>query len=375
MRTPQRPTVSSLDVVVALALTLALQGEIWAPQLFGADEELVQRPALAVLGLAITLPLAFRRRAPWLVSMTAFAAEIAMEQLATPPDGLGNLLAMLVVAYSLGRHAAPPWRRAGIAVVTVTAFSVGEDLADHTFVLVVLGAAWVAGVIAAFRSEQIDDLEVRRLEAAQEGAQDERLRIARELHDVVAHRVSMIVVQSQLADTLLDTDPGRARGAVRAVEDAGRQALTELRSVLDLLHAGDPAARAPGDTDLGRLADLVTDVRGSGLPVTFCVEGAPRPVPPAVALAAFRIVQESLTNVVRHADSASTSLVLAYGDGAVTVDVQDSGTSVPSNEPTGHGLAGMQERAAFVGGRLEAGPSTTGGFRVHAVLPVPGEVR
>lgn len=375
MRTPQRPTVSSLDVVVALALTLALQGEIWAPQLFGADEELVQRPALAVLGLAITLPLAFRRRAPWLVSMTAFAAEIAMEQLATPPDGLGNLLAMLVVAYSLGRHAAPPWRRAGIAVVTVTAFSVGEDLADHTFVLVVLGAAWVAGVIAAFRSEQIDDLEVRRLEAAQEGAQDERLRIARELHDVVAHRVSMIVVQSQLADTLLDTDPGRARGAVRAVEDAGRQALTELRSVLDLLHADDPAARAPGDTDLGRLADLVTDVRGSGLPVTFCVEGAPRPVPPAVALAAFRIVQESLTNVVRHADSASTSVVLAYGDGAVTVDVQDSGTSVPSNEPTGHGLAGMQERAAFVGGRLEAGPSSTGGFRVHAVLPVPGEVR
>lgn len=375
MRTPQRPTVSSLDVVVALALTLALQGEIWAPQLFGADEELVQRPALAVLGLAITLPLAFRRRAPWLVSMTAFAAEIAMEQLATPPDGLGNLLAMLVVAYSLGRHAAPPWRRAGIAVVTVTAFSVGEDLADHTFVLVVLGAAWVAGVIAAFRSEQIDDLEVRRLAAVREGAQDERLRIARELHDVVAHRVSMIVVQSQLADTLLDTDPGRARGAVRAVEDAGRQALTELRSVLDLLHADDPAARAPGDTDLGRLADLVTDVRGSGLPVTFCVEGAPRPVPPAVALAAFRIVQESLTNVVRHADSASTSVVLAYGDGAVTVDVQDSGTSVPSNEPTGHGLAGMQERAAFVGGRLEAGPSTTGGFRVHAVLPVPGEVR
>ena len=172
-------------------------------------------------------------------------------------------------------------------------------------------------MVVARRTDDLGALELRRLAATREGAEEERLRIARELHDVVAHRVSMMVVQSQLADALLDDDPARARQAIGAVETAGREALVELRSVLGLMHDHDPTSLAPEDTELSRLDKVVDEARAGGLPVTFETDGTPRPVPPAVALAAFRIVQESLTNVVRHAASAPTRVQLSYRPGEV----------------------------------------------------------
>ncbi len=371
MCTPTWSRIDPTDVVLALALTLALQAEIWAPELFGAETSLTERPLLAMLSLAITLPLVVRRHHPWPVAVIALGAEVAQSRLATAPDGLANLLAMLVVAYSLGRHAPRPTGYAGSALIVVASFGVGEDLADNLFVLVVLGSAWVAGVLIGRRTDDLGALEVRRLEATRAGAEEERLRIARELHDVVAHRVSMMVVQSQLADTLLDRDPTGARAAINAVEDAGRDALTELRSVLGLLHHEGSAARAPGDTDLARLGALVDDARSGGLPGTLHVTGEPRPVPPVVSLAAFRIVQESLTNVVKHAGPVPTTVDLAYTPTTIEVVVTDAGAGVDGHQP-GHGLAGMAERAAFVGGSLSAGPGEAGGFRVHAVLPTPG---
>src|SRR4029077_8118306 len=138
---------------------------------------------------------------------------------------------------------------------------VGQDLADNTFVLLVLGAAWSAGLVVAVRTDDLGALELRRLTATREGAEEERLRIARELHDVVAHRVSMMVVQSQLADTLLDDDPARARQAIGAVETAGREALVELRSVLGLMHDHGPTSLAPEDTELSRLDKVVDEAR------------------------------------------------------------------------------------------------------------------
>ena len=360
-----------VDLVVALALTLATQAEIWAPDLLGADTGLTERPLLSVTSLAITLPLVLRRTMPWLVAVVALGFEVLQSLLATPADGLANLLAMLVTVYSLGRYARRPTGYAGGVLVATAALGLGEDGADKAFVLLVLGAAWAAGVLVGRRTDDLGALELRRLAATREGAEEERLRIARELHDVVAHRVSLIVVQSQLADTLLDRDPEGARAAIRAVEDAGRDALTELRSVLGLLHdEGGEAARSPGDAELARLAGIVDAARASGLPASYDVSGEARPVPPAVALAAFRIVQESLTNVVRHAGGAPTRVRLAYETGRIAVTVEDEGPRVSSHEP-GHGLAGMAERASFVGGTLQAGPREGSGFRVAATLPTP----
>ena len=237
--------------------------------------------------------------------------------------------------------------------------------------MLVLGCAWGAGVLVALRTDDLDSLELRRLEANRAGAAEERQRIARELHDVVAHRVSMMVVQSQLADAVLEEDPARARQAIVAVEAAGRDALVELRSVLGLMHHDDPATLAPGDTELSRLDTVVEEARAGGLPVTFETTGAVRPVPPAVALAAFRIVQESLTNVVRHASSAPTHVRLDYRPGAVEISVQDEGVVHTELRP-GHGISGMTERAAFLGGTLSTAAVPTGGLRVSAVLPTPG---
>jgi signal transduction histidine kinase len=216
------------------------------------------------------------------------------------------------------------------------------------------------------------DIERRRLEAARLGAEEERLRIAGELHDVVAHRVSMIVVQSQAADALLETDPVAARRAVRSVEDAARRALTELRQVVDVLTHDEQAATV--GTDLGGIRELVEEAAAAGLPVTFDREGRERPVPPVVALAAYRIVQEALTNVVRHAGGAPARVRLCVGEHEVEVTVEDDGPG-PATSTPGHGLSGMAERAAFIGGRLTAGAGQPRGFRVHAVLPIPQEAR
>jgi signal transduction histidine kinase len=370
MRTPRRQ-VEPVDLVVALALTLAMQAEIWAPHLMGAGADLADRPALAATSLAISASLSLRRVFPWPVAVVALGAEVAQSRMETPPEGLANLIAMLLVAYSLGRFAERPVGYAGIGLVAVASFGIGGDLADHVFVLLVLGSAWVAGIVLARREDDVGALELQRLEATRAGAEEERRRIAHELHDVVAHRLSMMVVQSQLADAVLDDDPGRARQAVQAVEEAGREALAELRSALGLLHEDDSATRVPGDTDLGRLGAVVETARAGGLPAGLEVVGPPRPVPPAVAMAAFRIVQESLTNVVRHAGQQPTRVRLAYRPEAVEVVVENDGPQLPAPRH-GHGLTSMTERASFLGGSLEAVPAPTGGFRVVALLPTPG---
>lgn len=360
-----------VDVVVAAALTLALQAEIWFAGALGAQTVHEDRLLLSMTSLAITVPLIVRRSRPWTVAIVGLGAEVAQQLLTTPPEGLGNLLAMLLICYSLGRYAARPRGYAGILLIAVVSFGVGEDLADNTFVLLVLGAAWGAGLLVGRRTDDLGALELRRLEATRAGAEEERQRIARELHDVVAHRVSMMVVQSQLADTLLQRDPGRAHEAIVAVESAGREALVELRSVLGLMHHEDRASLAPGNTDLSRLRQLVDEATQGGLPVTFETEGVQRPVPPAVSLAAFRIVQESLTNVVRHAGSAPTRVRLSYRPGAIGLEVDNDGVVLTELRP-GHGLAGMAERAAFLGGTLTTEPAPTGGLRVCAELPTPG---
>lgn len=215
-------------------------------------------------------------------------------------------------------------------------------------------------------------------------AGEERMRIARDVHDVVAHNISVINVQANTALHLMDRQPERAREALTAINQVSRQALAELRSVLGVLRdTGESAPRAPAP-GLARLTELAGTMRGAGLAVHIEQEGTPVPLPASTELAAYRIVQEALTNSARHSGSARASVRVRYQDGQVEIEVDDDGTAGATGragheqrpaQGTGNGITGMTERAQALGGTLSAGPRPGGGFRVTARLPVPGGVR
>jgi signal transduction histidine kinase len=195
----------------------------------------------------------------------------------------------------------------------------------------------------------------------------ERGRIARELHDVVAHNVSMMVVQAGAAERVLAGEQPHVRDALEAIAHTGRQTVDEMRTLLGVLRAAAPLAPQPGLADLEQLVD---GVREAGLPVTLRIEGDPRPLPQAADLSAYRIVQEALTNALKHAGPARADVVVRFEAGAVTLEVRDTGTGAGQGGGTGHGLVGMRERVAMFGGELEALPAPGGGFAVRARLPV-----
>jgi signal transduction histidine kinase len=212
-----------------------------------------------------------------------------------------------------------------------------------------------------------------RAEEDRRRAGEERMRIARELHDVLAHNISLINVQAGVALHLMDEQPGQSRGALQAIKQASNDALGELRSVLDVLRQGDEAPpRAPA-SGLAHLDSLVSRAGATGLEVRTRVEGTPRPLPAGADLAAYRIVQESLTNVTRHAGPASAAVLVRYGKDNLTVQVDDNGkgpSATNTNGTGGNGIRGMRERVATLGGELTTGPRPGGGFRVRARLPL-----
>jgi signal transduction histidine kinase len=223
--------------------------------------------------------------------------------------------------------------------------------------------------------ERADRLERERDSEARAAVAEERTRIAREMHDVVAHSLSVMVVQAEAAEAMLDTDPERARRPLVAVQDTGRGALSELRRMLGVLREmaeeGPALAPQPG---LAGLDGLVEQVTAAGLPVSVRVEGTPFPLPPGIDLSAFRIVQEGLTNALKHAGPARAEVLVRYGDRELELRVSDDGVGAASanGKPDGggHGLVGMRERVAVYGGRLEAGPRPEGGFAIAARLPL-----
>ncbi|MEU4953150.1 sensor histidine kinase [Streptomyces lavendulae] len=234
--------------------------------------------------------------------------------------------------------------------------------------------AWVLAMLAVFelvrvRREQWSRERSERAAAARRRADEERLRIARELHDVLAHSISVINVQAGVGLALLDTDPEQARTALTTIKAASKEALGEVRQVLDTLRAPGAAPRAPAP-GLDRLPEVLEQAEAAGLTVTAATEGRPRTLPPGADLAAFRILQEALTNVVRHSGSRTARIRLAWRPDGLELRVDDDGpaTGDPAGG-SGNGLAGMRERAAALGGTIEAGPRPDGGFRVIARLP------
>jgi signal transduction histidine kinase len=335
--------------------------------------------------LAQTIPLALRRKAPvavWFVTGVVTGVHGASE-LADPPLFLGGLVALYTVASRSSRRTSFVVAGATAAAMLVAMVASGDTtLALAAFQYVVFGAAWILGdsvrVHRAYTAEleqRAARLEREREDEARRAAAAERVRIARELHDVVAHHVSVIALQSQAAEALLPNEPERAAGAVDAIGVTARQALTELRRLLGALRDEDEAAPAlapqPGIADMD---GLVESVRRAGLAVEIAVEGEPRPLPPGVDLSAYRIVQEALTNVLKHARARTAEVHLAYRDGELAIQVNDDGIgseAVPvAGNGQGQGLIGMRERVSLFGGELRAGPREGGGFAVDARLPL-----
>jgi signal transduction histidine kinase len=245
-----------------------------------------------------------------------------------------------------------------------------------------LVASHILGETTRSRRAYLEEVEQRAVDAErsreEEGhrrAAEERIRIAREIHDVLAHRISMISVQSGVGAHLLDRDPDQARSALLAVNQASKEALQELRATLGLLRqvdAPDPRSPAPG---LAQLDGVMASTTAAGVDVRLDVSGQPRDLPTGVDLAAYRIIQESLTNVIRHARAATARIAIAYRAADVVIQIEDDGRGMDdhgSPATGGNGLLGMRERATALGGELEAGPLSAGGFRVRARLPVDG---
>ncbi|WP_395359389.1 sensor histidine kinase [Streptomyces sp. YH02] len=245
----------------------------------------------------------------------------------------------------------------------------GQELPAAAFAVAVLAASETVRV----RREQRAQLRADRAAAEQRRADEERLRIARELHDVLAHSISVINVQAGVGLALLDSDPEQARTALTTIKAASKEALGEVRQVLDTLRTRGDAPRAPAP-GLGRLPELVEQAGAAGLTVTVATTGRRTDLPPGADLAAFRIVQEALTNVVRHSGSRTARVRIGYASGHLDLTVDDDGPATGTEAGgSGNGLAGMRERAAALGGTIEAGARPDGGFRVHAVLPFPHE--
>ncbi|MDN3351856.1 sensor histidine kinase [Actinomadura sp. DC4] len=253
-------------------------------------------------------------------------------------------------------------------------WSLGHSGVALTWLLLVVAAAEVVRI----RRERADEVRRTRQEEERRQASEERLRIARELHDVLAHNISMINVQAGVALHLMDERPEQARTALSAIKDASKEALTEVRSVLGVLRQVDESAPRAPTAGLARLDDLLSRTRVAGITVRLRTTGEPRTLPAGVDLAAFRIIQESLTNVTRHAGPGVTAQVLlGYSDGELLIEVQDDGRGAPGDLPDGgNGIPGMRERVSALGGDIRTGPRTDAdGFRVRARLPVryPGD--
>ncbi len=370
-------TAVVLDVVIAAGLT------IWAvAAMVIADEG----PGFVLAAFGMTAPLLVRRTQPLVMAGTISAVMTAQALVADPPEQVWLLITVIVGSYSLGAFQ----RSVRLSLLGLLAFAVaaGVGIARDTSdtldnipptVLIFMVAPWGAGRalrqrdrVAKDLTAQVGVLEHERERLAQEAVVAERTRIARELHDVVAHSLSVIAIQADAAESALDKDPGRAREPLAAVKQTAREALTEMRHLLGLLrdHDGADLSLEP-QPGLGLLNALVEQVRAAGLVVDLSVTGDVQPLPAGTDLSAYRLVQEALTNTLKHAGATRASVTVRHTRQGVELTVTDDGTGDAAAHPdgTGHGLVGMQERVALYGGTLVAGPAPAGGYQVLASLP------
>jgi signal transduction histidine kinase len=366
----------AIDVVTALVMAGVI---VFHLRFRGPRFELPTVP-MAPLALAATLPVAVRRVAPVAVLAVVSAAIAALTAIGRAGLDLDIMLglAIYLVAVRSRRPAAIAaliGTEAAIACGIIAAAATGHGQTDTAHSMLAAGALWFTGDGVRERRRYLAEQAAQRQRAAaqreQVAVREERVRIARELHDVVAHTLSVVTFQAGIGRKVGAARPDQALLALRSVEVTGRGALEELRRILGLLRddtEGPSLAPAPGIGDLDELAE---NVRAAGVPVRLLVTGNTTALPPAVALTVYRIVQEALTNVVKHAPGSDASVQLSAGADGVLITVTDNGRPSQAAPAAGHGIVGMRERAAAFDGTLEAGPVPSG-FRVAAFLPVPG---
>jgi signal transduction histidine kinase len=332
-----------------------------------------------VIALVTTLPVAWRRTHP------ALAPVIGTLPWLVPTDGyvVVGFVAAFLLFYSLGAHVAGQRRVIAIAGYGVAVSLLGSWLNNEVageymgaVIAVVLPA--LAGRVTRHEREQRHELErltaeldLERERTAQLAVAEERARIARELHDVVAHGLSVIAIQADGAEAALDRDPGLARRPLEAIRHSAEDSLGEMRRLLGVLRDDDAGAELEPQPGLAQLPALVERARASGMEVTLDVTGTPRPLHASLDLSAFRIVQEALTNVRKHADGAPTNVRVTWNGAWLTLDVRDAGSGRAARvNGDGHGLVGMRERVKLHGGELRTGTRPNGGFEISARLPL-----
>jgi signal transduction histidine kinase len=373
-----------LDALTAALLLTAIELQVWL-----SSSERHPWPA-ALGGVALSVAVALRRRfsleallagAGALVVADVFGARLGQQ-------ALGSVLAGVLVFSGAGRW--EPKRRAlvglagGLVLMAIDPLLTGEAISGLLFVgLLVATAPWGVGVTLRERAERerahrdrAERLDAEREQRAVAAVQRERTRIARELHDVIAHSVSVMVIQAAGARTVMDDDPDRAGAALRSVEQAGREALAELRRLLGVLdRSGDPRALAP-QPGLAALAELLARCEAAGLLAELSIEGEPVALTAVLDLCAYRVVQEAITNTIKHAAGAQRIQVsLRWSRAELEIEVVDDGAGTASDdEEGGHGLAGMRERVALHDGSVETGVGAHGGFLVRARLPLALEL-
>jgi signal transduction histidine kinase len=336
---------------------------------------------LAQVGLAIVLGIcaARRVRAPLLLLGVLLAITIVATVVPRPlgqVDNAGLFAILLLAVYSAAAHTAG--RETRLAVVLIVSlylldmFAIdpaGANADGAMFYATLYGAPWVIG--RAVRQRRLNDafVEEERLRAAAAIA-EERGRIARELHDVVAHSISVMVLQARGGRRVLPLEPDDARGAFVNIERTGEQALDEMRRLLGLLRRSDEELALAPQPSLRSLDGLVEQVRAAGLTIDVVVEGEPRDLPPGVDLSAYRILQEALTNALRHAGPARASVLLRYRADDLELEVSDDGPGTDASSGAGYGLIGMRERVSVYGGELQAGRQPEGGYRLRVRLPL-----
>jgi signal transduction histidine kinase len=368
------------DVALALAIGVV---EILTTYL--ATQTQPERRPLDATGIALlaagAATLVVRRRHPVMALCVAEASMLLFWVLGYPRGPVLLAVAVVIFTAATAGRRAVAWAALliGFAVISLLPRLLGNESAAPSPPVSVALAGWMvvlaisAEVVRIRREREVAALRTR-LEEERRRASDERVRIAREVHDVVAHSISVINVQAAVALHLIEERPAQARIALTAIKDVSKDALRELRSVLAALRQPDePPERAPAPS-LANLGELITRTGAGGLEVRTEIDGPLEPLPASVDLVAFRILQEALTNVIRHAGTSTATVRVVHDGGLLVLDVEDDGRGLPSNGGTGQGtgIQGMRERAAALGGAVEAGPRPGGGFRVLARLPLDG---
>jgi signal transduction histidine kinase len=332
---------------------------------------------------AVPLVLVWRRRAP-LAAACAMGGVLALHDLLWGDEvTLAGVAALLIAMYSAAAHEQSRARAivggVVLGVAANTDLIVGglghDDFWPFRFVF--LAGVWLAGWVVRHQRRQVGELTYQAVQLARDREEraaaavaQERARLARELHDVVAHSVSVMVVQAGAAEQVLAGDPERARAPLQSIQTTGRQTVVELRRLLGILREGDHELATAPQPSLAQLDGLVAEARNAGVSVSATVEGTPTPLPPSIDLSAYRIVQEGLTNVIKHAAHANAQVRVRYLDHALELQVTDDGPGRPDEESTGHGLLGVRERVALFGGTFQAGNRAEGGFGLRALLPL-----